>query len=43
MGGERISSTGKEERMCLHTRTFCVNVCIVFVLSIKYGMYNKTY
>lgn len=43
MGGEQFSSMGKEERMCLHTGTFCVSVCIVFVLSIKYSMYNKTY
>lgn len=29
--------------MCLHTGTFCVSVCIVLVLSIKYSMYNKTF
>lgn len=41
MGGEQFSSVRKEARMCLHTGTFYVNVCIVFVLSIKYTMYNN--
>lgn len=43
MGGDQCSSMRKEAQMCLHTGTFCVNVCIVFVLSIKYSMYNKTF
>lgn len=39
-GSNCYSSMGGE-RTCLHTGTFCVNVCIVFVQSFKYSMYNR--